>query len=131
MNRRKQPQAVTERTEPRSTGEVAAQSSLIGPANQSPGFSSQSSNNLQHSVELHIEELVLHGFAAGDCRHIGDSFGTEMNRLFTDNDVSPSLIQGGEIALLNDLEFDLAASASPESIGIQIARVIFRSFRHE
>lgn len=80
-----------------------------------------------YSVEVQVEELILHGFASGDRQRIGESFETEMNRLFIDHGAPPSLIQGGEIAMLNDLEFNLAASTRPEAIGTHLARVIFRS----
>ena len=80
-----------------------------------------------YAVEFHIEELVLHGFAASDRRRIGESFETEMHRLFSDCDVPSSMIRGGEITLPNDLAFNLTPSAPPEAIGTQIARVIFRS----
>ena len=151
MSSDEQAAPLTERTEPVRRSEASTQSSLTGPASQSPTnseegrspFSSMNaaneflssgrrpSNGLEYSVDLHIEELMLHGFAPGDRRQIGDSFEAEMNRLLTDTDISPSFLKSGEIALSNELEFDLASNASPESIGRQIARVIFRSFNHE
>lgn len=77
------------------------------------------------NVELHIEELVLHGFAPGDRHHIGEAVQQELTRLFTLG-VPPSLAQGGEIGRLDGGEFGMTADMQRGAIGTQIAQSIYR-----
>jgi hypothetical protein len=126
MNRGEQPQAVPERTDPRRTGEVGAQSSLIGPASESSGFSPRSSNGLGRSVELHIEELVLHGFAPGDRYLIGEAVERELTRLFSEQGTPQLIAEGGEMVGLNAGSFEVEQSSKPETLGIQLANALYR-----
>ena len=50
------------------------------------------------NIELHIEELVLHGFSPGDRYRIGEAVEQELTRLLADRGVPQSLAEGGEIA---------------------------------
>lgn len=80
------------------------------------------------SVELHIEELVLHGFAAGDGRAIGEAVERELSRLllvqFADQGVPPSFAENSEQARLDAGTFKVAPSANSEAIGGQIALTV-------
>jgi hypothetical protein len=53
---------------------------------------------MPRSIELHIEELVLRGFAPGDRYWIGEAVEQELTRLLADRGVPESLARGGEIA---------------------------------
>ena len=44
-------------------------------------------------IELHIEELVLHGFAPADRYRIGDTVQRELTRLLAEQGMPASLIQ--------------------------------------
>src|SRR3712207_3298477 len=57
------------------------------------------------NIELHIEELVLHGFAPGDRYRIGEAVQRELARLFAEQGVPPSLVGGGEVAHLDGGSF--------------------------
>lgn len=48
------------------------------------------------NIELHIEKLVLHGFAPGAHSRIGEAVQQELTRLFLEQGVPRSLSQGGE-----------------------------------
>jgi hypothetical protein len=86
-------------------------------------------------VEVHIEELVLHGFGAGDRLQIRDALEQELMRLLAE--------QGGwnlpngqlEIERLNGGTFRVAPSGRPEGVGAEVARAIHGTFgstnRHE
>jgi hypothetical protein len=56
-----------------------------------------------HEIEVHIEELVLHGFAVGDRWRIGDALESELRGLLAERGVppawlsSPGRIDAGEI----------------------------------
>jgi hypothetical protein len=128
MNRREQPDAGTQRTEPPSSGEVSAQSSLIGPAAESSRFSPRSSKSLERSVELHIEELVLHGFAPGDCYLVGEAVERELTRLFTEQGTPPAITQDGEIEHVDGGSFEIIAGSNAATIGRQLAREIYGGF---
>lgn len=123
MNTKDQPQALTERREPRNTGVLVTQSSLIGPTNQFSGFSFQSSNN-PHSVELHIEELVLHGFDPANQYAIREAVERELTRLLTEQG-SPMITQDFEVAHVNGGTINMKAGFSSEATGLQLARAIY------
>ncbi|WP_414569496.1 hypothetical protein [Nostoc sp. CCY 9925] len=77
------------------------------------------------NVELHIEELLLHGFAAKDRDRIGEIIQHELTRLLSEGGLPPSLVQGGEMTRLDGGGFQVAAGAKPEAIGVQIAQSIY------
>jgi hypothetical protein len=76
------------------------------------------------NIELHIEELVLHGFAPGDRYGIGEAVERELQRLFAEQGVLPRLAQGGEVAHLDRGAFEVARGARAETIGAQIAQTL-------
>ena len=80
------------------------------------------------SVELHIEELVLHGFAAGDRYAIAEAVEHELSRLLQIQLAAQGLPQlfaeSSEHAQLDAGAFNVAPSANSKAIGGQIARTI-------
>ena len=78
-----------------------------------------------HTIELHIEELVLHGFPPADHHSIGGAVERELTRLLVGSDTPPGLASGGEVARLDGGAFDVAPNAAPEVIGAQIAQAIY------
>ena len=85
----------------------------------------QPSDFSPHSVEIRIEELVLHGFTPVDRYSLADAVERELARLFTDQGVPASLAQGGEIAHLNGGGFEVAAGSKAGGIGVQIAQALY------
>jgi hypothetical protein len=77
------------------------------------------------SVELRIEELVLHGLASGDHSRIGDAVERELAHLFAEQGMAPSLLQEGEIARLNGGTFEVKPSSGAEAIGVQVAESVY------
>jgi hypothetical protein len=77
------------------------------------------------NVELHIEELVLHGFTPGDRYRIGDAMERELARLFIEQDTPPSLVQKREFAHLDGGGFDVAPGSKAEAIGVRVARAVY------
>ena len=77
------------------------------------------------SLELHIEELVLHGFSAGDRHRIGDAVERELGRLFAEQGVPPSLVQGDEIARLDGGTFEVKPHFKAEMVGAQVAHAVY------
>ncbi|MGH6831562.1 MAG: hypothetical protein ACRECM_00850 [Methyloceanibacter sp.] len=80
------------------------------------------------NIELHMEELVLHGFAPGDRYSIGEAVERELHRLFAEQDEPLRLAQRSEIARLDGGAFEVARGARAEAIGAQIAQAIYGGF---
>jgi hypothetical protein len=81
------------------------------------------------SVHLHIEEVVLHGFAPGDRRAIQETMQTELTTLLAERGLPKALTQSGERTRLDAGEFQLAAQVRAEVAGRQIARALYEGFR--
>ena len=79
---------------------------------------------LHPSVSLHIEELVLHGFAPGDRYRIGEAMQRELARLIAMQGLPPLLARGGEITRLDGGAFEVAPGINAEAIGSQIAQAV-------
>lgn len=83
------------------------------------------SGRAAHPVDLHIEELVLHGFPAGDRHRIGDAVQRQLARLFAEQGVPPAMSQHAEAAHLDGGAFDVAPGARAEAIGAQVAQAVY------
>jgi hypothetical protein len=75
-------------------------------------------------VELHIEELILHGFAPEDRYRIGEAVEKELSNLLAERGMTV-LENGLEIAGLNVGDISIAKGARPEAIGAQVARAVY------
>ena len=80
-------------------------------------------------IHLHIEELVLHGFAPGDRHRIGDAIQQELARLFAEKPTPPSLTKSTAIDRLDGGTFHMTGAARPEATGAQVARAVFGGLR--
>jgi hypothetical protein len=80
------------------------------------------------NIELHIEELVLHGFAAKDRYTIGAAVQRELQRLFVEQGV-PQLLQppgqGCELAGTDGGAFAVKPGDPAHIIGVQVARSVY------
>ena len=76
------------------------------------------------AIELHIEELALHGFPAADRHAIGGAVERELARLLGQQEDRSGLVDR-EIAQLEGGTFAVAPNATPEMIGTQIAQTIY------
>lgn len=79
-------------------------------------------------IELHIEELVLHGFAPGDRYAIGDALERELARLFDDRGIPVSLRSQNATDRMKGASFNAAHNAKPQAIGRQIAQAVYQGF---
>lgn len=83
---------------------------------------------MSRSIELHIEELVLHGFAPGDRYRIGEAVKDELVRLLTEQGVPRTLASDGEVARLDGGAFEVKPGSGAEAIGVQVARAVYGGF---
>jgi hypothetical protein len=81
--------------------------------------------NTQRAVELHIEELLLNGFAPQNRYRIGAAVEVELARLFAEHGMPSSLTQSAEVAHLDGGAFEVAPGSSAESIGNQVAQALY------
>jgi len=77
------------------------------------------------NIKLHIEELVLDGFAPGDRYRIAGSVEREIARLFSEQGVPQSLSRGGEIERLDGGTFEAARGSKPKAIGAKVAQAVY------
>ena len=81
------------------------------------------------SIELHIQELVLHGFDARDRHRIRDAVERELGRLLAEQGLASAMIGKAEIAALDPGTFSVTPDANPENTGGLIARAIYKGLR--
>ena len=82
--------------------------------------------NLQPSICLHIEELVLHGFAAGDRYHIGEAVRRELARLLAEGGIAGVLAANRSTETLDGGSFSFMPGAKAQAIGAQAAGAVYR-----
>jgi hypothetical protein len=90
------------------------------------GMRDQASANAPAAIELHIEELVLHGFSVNDRFCIGDAVERELSRLIEERGLKGLANEHLNIERLDGGAFQAAPGAKPQSIGIQLAQAIHR-----
>lgn len=79
------------------------------------------------NIELHINELVLHGFSPGDRRRIGEAVRQELLRQFSERGIPDALTRQGDISRLNAGSLQMGHGAKPEKIGMQVAQAVYGS----
>ena len=80
------------------------------------------------NIELHIEELVLHGFLPGNRHHIAAAVEAELTRLFTEQGIPPALSAGTAVPSVDAGAFHMAPGAKPAAVGQQIAGSVYNGF---
>jgi hypothetical protein len=72
------------------------------------------------NIELHIEELVLHGVDPADRLRIGDAVEAELARLLATGQISAH----GDLERMNGGTRRLASNSNATTIGTQVARAV-------
>ena len=80
------------------------------------------------STELHIEELVLDGFAPSERYTIGEAVERELVRLLGEQGIPSSLRAECAIDEMKGATFNLAHNARPPATGRQIAQAVYQGF---
>jgi hypothetical protein len=80
------------------------------------------------TIELHIEELVLHGFARRDRLAIADALQEELSRVIAEDGLAE--IRGpASIERVKAGSFHVAAEAGGKAIGTQAANAVYQGVR--
>ena len=77
------------------------------------------------AIELHIEELVLHGFEPGQRRAIAQAVEETLAQLLTERGLPPGWADGVQIDRLDAGQFDVMPHAQPAAIGNQVAQALY------
>jgi hypothetical protein len=85
---------------------------------------------IPQNIEVHIEELVLHGFAAKDRYAIGEAVQVELQRLFAEQGMPESPNAAYEVARLNGGAFTVKPGARAHTIGAQVAQAVYAGLGH-
>lgn len=86
-----------------------------------------SKNRHAGNIELHINELVLHGFLRSEQHRIGEAVRQELLRQFSERDIPDTLIRHGDVSRLNAGSIQMGQGARPERIGMQVAQAVYGS----
>ncbi|GAC1356121.1 MAG: hypothetical protein NVS4B11_00440 [Ktedonobacteraceae bacterium] len=82
-----------------------------------------------YNIELHIEELVLHGFSSADRHAIGEAVQRELTRLLTEQGIHPAMTQGHEAARVKGGTFNMQQGAKADTVGTQVAQSVYGGLR--
>ena len=81
------------------------------------------------NVELHIEELVLHGFPPEFRHRIGGAVENELSRLLAEQGVPPSLSNGVDIPRLDAGAFQMNLELGADAVGARVARSLYQGIK--
>jgi hypothetical protein len=76
-------------------------------------------------VNLHIDALVLEGFAHGDRHRVGEAVRLELARLLSEQGVPRPWTRGGAMARLDGGAFEVAPGSKAEVIGARVAQQVY------
>ena len=84
-----------------------------------------------YNIELHIEELVLHGFSPTDRHAIGEALQRELTRMFAEQGVHSSLGRGFEAERLDGGTFHVKSGTRAQGIGRQVGQAVYSGLQQE
>ena len=84
--------------------------------------------NSEQSIELHIEELVLYGFALNDRSAISDAVERQLARLLGEQGVPSSLRSESATDEIRGPTFNTTPNAKAHTIGRQIGQAVYQGF---
>jgi hypothetical protein len=76
-------------------------------------------------IELHVEELVLHGVNPSDGQAVGEAVRAELSRLLTEQGLPAALLADSGVEVLRT-EFTSAPGARGATLGSGVARAVYR-----
>lgn len=90
-----------------------------------------SESEIPACIELHIEELVLHGFPVAHRSSIGDAVERELHRLLAVHGLGTSARAQLDIESLDGGTFQIANNARPRAVGALLAQQLHRQVSTE
>jgi hypothetical protein len=86
--------------------------------------SQPSPHNPRHSIHLHIEELVLHGFAPSDRYVVAEAVERELARLVTARGISSQFTQKNSVEKLDGGSFKMVPGARADAVGVRVTQAV-------
>ncbi len=83
----------------------------------------------RYDISLHIEEMVLDGFAVEDQGRVISAVQRELQRLLNQGDMPVALRQNRSIERLDGGTVRLQTGAIPEAVGKQVAESLYGGLR--
>jgi hypothetical protein len=80
-------------------------------------------------VVVHIDRLVLKGFAYQDRHALAEGLQQELGRLLAEPDAVRRLVEQGNVGLLNVGGVRFGPNAAPAKVGVRAARGIVRDIK--
>lgn len=80
---------------------------------------------MKQSIEINIDELILHGFSPADRFKIGNSLRSELAKLILENGMPAGISNGGDINGINGGTFQASKNMHARTVGTQIAKSIY------
>jgi hypothetical protein len=80
-------------------------------------------------IELHIEELVLDGFAPQDRHRIAQAVARELEELLTVNSLPASPVRDLTVERTDAGALHIPGNAQPAAFGLRIARSLYHAIR--
>jgi hypothetical protein len=78
------------------------------------------------SVELQIDELLLHGFGPGERFAVADALESELAELLAQPGFRRSLISSMDLSTLDGGEFRVPSGSKPQHIGAQVGLLVYQ-----
>lgn len=79
---------------------------------------------MNQTIEINIDELVLHGFQPGDKKQISEALEIALMHVFAQRNVSPAFNQSADIHFLNAGSFGISSKSKPVQVATGIANSI-------
>lgn len=125
MNRTEEPVSSNRQTETIPSADVSSRTSSLDSSNEVARLRPVTSNHLRPSVELHIDQLVLHGFEPAQRYTIADALERELTRLLTEHGAPVLITNDLDIGSLNGGVINLDEGSNAKDTGTKLARMIY------
>jgi hypothetical protein len=79
-----------------------------------------------HAIEVHIEELVLHGFSGHNTYEVGGAVEREITRLLQEQGLPAGFSVAANVGRLHAGSFPLQADAKAAAVGNHIAKAVYQ-----
>ncbi len=83
---------------------------------------------MKQLIEIHIDELVLHGFPPHQRHYISEAVQMELQHLLSLHGIPDGLQNGGVNYSINAGSFNMQQNSKPAAIGQSIAGSVYNSF---
>jgi hypothetical protein len=81
-------------------------------------------------VQLHIEELVLHGFSHNDRYRIADALQRELHRRLEERGITPR-VENSAVSKLDAGSFQVRSNERADTVGLRVAQAVYEKLKKE